>query len=134
MVQINGRVEGLRELAKNSDKLRKSFGRSTLRTALRNGAKPVRVRARADAPKEEGLLRRNIITKAKVVRSGFGYVDIGATTRGFYGYFHELGTSQIAARPFLRPALDSASQSGEIIDGFVNAMNKTISRTLNKVR
>ena len=46
MVQINGEVTGLRELAANSSKLKKSFAGSTLRTALRNGAKPVRTRAR----------------------------------------------------------------------------------------
>ena len=41
MVAISSEIKGLPELAKNSAKLKKSFARSTLRTALRNAAKPV---------------------------------------------------------------------------------------------
>ena len=54
MVMLNGRVEGLKELARNADKLKASFARTTLRTALRNAAAPVRKEARALAPKETG--------------------------------------------------------------------------------
>jgi HK97 gp10 family phage protein len=36
------------------------------------------------------------------------YADIGTSV--FYGPFVELGTSRMEARPFLRPALDAASE------------------------
>ena len=133
MVQINGEVTGLRELAANSSKLKKSFAGSTLRTALRNGAKPVRTRARNIVDVDSGDLKKAIKSKAKVTRSGFGYADVGYEREQFHGRFLELGTSQQAARPFLRPALKKASESGEIIDGFVTALNKTIARTLGRL-
>ena len=133
MVQINGNVTGLRELAANSSKLKKSFAGSTLRTALRNAAKPVRTRARNIVDVDSGDLRKAIKSKAKVTRSGFGYADVGYEKEQFHGRFLELGTSQQAARPFLRPALKEAEQSGEIIDGFVTALNKTIARTLGRL-
>ena len=105
-MQVGMKIEGLEELAAKSKKLSKSFDRSTMRTALRNAGKPVRKYARRDAPREGGTLRRQIKTKAKVLRNGYGYVDIGFTPEGFYGGFHELGTQDITADPFLVPALE----------------------------
>ena len=135
MVMINGRVEGLKELARNSNKLKASFARSTLRTALRGAAAPVRKEARALAPKETGTLRRAIKSKARVSRDGYGMADVGVEKGpAFYGHFIELGTSQQPARPFLRPALDKAEQSGAIEEAFVAALNKTIARTLGRLR
>ena len=77
MVQINSEITGLRELAKNSDKLRKSFSSSTLRTALRGGAAVVRKLARERAPVDEGDLKKGIKTQARKVRNGQAAVDIG---------------------------------------------------------
>ena len=120
MVQINGRIEGLRELDKNAAKLKKSFASSTLRTALRNAGKPVRTRAKDGVPVDSGDLRKAIKSKAKVTRAGEGNVEIGVAVNdvfsgkdGFYGRFIEVGTSQQQARPYLRPALADADQAGE---------------------
>ena len=131
---INGRVEGLKELARNSNKLKASFAQSTLRTALRNAAKPVRVNAKQGVAVDQGDLRRDIKSKAKVTRDGSGYADVGFLKRSFHGRFVELGTSQQPARPFLRPALEKAEQSGEIQEAFVATLNKTIARTLGRLR
>lgn len=49
---------------------------------------------------------RNSITWRPGVDSVSPYVDIG--TNVFYAPFLELGTRKMAARPFLRPALESA--------------------------
>ena len=63
MVEVNHEIVGLRELAKNIDKLKPAFARSTLRTALRNAAKPVAVDAKANVVvRTVGNLRRNIRT------------------------------------------------------------------------
>ena len=130
MVAVSGNITGLKELAKNSAKLKKSFAASTLRTALRNAAAPVRKDARDNAPREEGILRKEIKTKAKVTKRGYGYADIGFTERGFYGGFQELGTSHHAAQPFLRPALERKAADGSVLNAFVGALNKTIARVL----
>lgn len=132
MVEVGGEIKGLDKLAKNADKLSKSFGRTTLRTALRNAAKPVRQKARAIVPRDSGNLRRAIAVNAKVDRDGEGYADVGyRRDKAFYGGFVELGTSQQPARPYLRPALDESG--GEIEGAFVAALNKTIENVLGKL-
>ncbi len=52
-----------------------------------------------------GRLRGSITWR--LGRDGFGtYVDVGSAV--FYAPFLELGTRRMAARPFLRPALEAA--------------------------
>ena len=129
MVEVGSDIKGLKELAKNSDKLKKSFASTTLRTALRNAAQPVRRRARAQVAVDEGDLRKGIAINAKVSRGGDGYADVGFSS--FYGGFVELGTSRQQAQPFLRPAL--AESEGEITDAFIGAMNATIAKALGRL-
>ena len=132
MVEVNGEIKGLKELAKNSDKLSKSFARTTLRTALRNAARPVRNKARANVPVDSGDLKRSIAVNAKVDRAGEGYADVGyRKDKAFYGGFVELGTSQQPARPFLRPALEESE--GDIEQAFIGALNKTIEKALGRL-
>ena len=133
MVEIGGRIEGLEELAKNAGKLKKSFASSTLRTALRNAAKPVRVLARAKVAVDSGDLKRAIKTKAKVFRSGHGQADVGFEKDQFHGRFVETGTSQQKARPFLRPALTEAHAKGDVDRAFITAINKTIAKALGRL-
>ena len=130
MVSAKFDEKGFRELAKNTKGLTKSFERTTLRTGLRNAAKPVRVAAKEKVDRDSGQLRRDIKSKVKVTRSGFGYADVGFLIRSFYGRFVETGTSQVAARPFLRPSLDENHQA--IIDGFTGSINATIAKVLGK--
>ena len=134
MVEINSKIEGLEQLGKNIDKLSKSFARTTLRTALRNAAKPVRDLARDKVDVDSGPdLRRGIATEAKVNRDGEGYANVGFNRTTFYGGFVELGTSQQSARPFLRPALDEADSKGLIGDAFILAINATIAKQIKKL-
>ena len=107
MVDINTEITGLKELRKNVDSLSKSFARTTLRTALRNAAKPVVKEAKALVPVDSGDLKRSIRSKATVTKAGDGYADVGFDRKQYHGQFVELGTSQQAARPF------SASRAGE---------------------
>ena len=136
-VDIQYKITGLKELAKNRDKLSRSpLSASTLRTGLRNAAAPVRKRAqghaRAQDLRESGDLIKGIATHVRVDRAGQGTALIGYRLPVFYGGFQELGTSQIPAKPHLRPGLDDAHQAGEPAAGFVTAINKTIARVLKK--
>ncbi len=134
MVAINSEITGLRELVKNSDKLKKSFAGSALRTALRNAGNPVLKEAKARVPVDEGDLKKSLKSHATVKKSGFGYVDIGPEKgEVFYGHIVELGSSQQSARPFLRPALDQADKDGSIQSEFIEALNKTIAKQLGKL-
>lgn len=126
-------IEGLPELARNARKLKASFARTTLRTALRNAARPVVKEAKANAPTRTRQLRRDIKSKAKVTRSGFGYADVGFAKRSFYGGFVETGTDTQRAQPFLEPALDKLTDDGTIEDAFIGAINKTIANALGRL-
>ena len=95
MVEINSDIQGLKELSKNVDKLSKSFARTTLRTALRNAAKPVRQEARALVAVESGDLKGAIGVKVTVTKAGDGYADVGLRrATSFTAYSLSLGTSQ----------------------------------------
>ena len=134
MVEINSDIQGLKELAKNVDKLSKSFARTTLRTALRNAAKPVRQEARALVAVESGDLKGAIGVKVTVTKAGDGYADVGFDRDEFHGLFVELGTSQQRARPFLRPALEEGYRSGKIQAAFIDSLNSTIRKQLGKLK
>ena len=132
MVEINAQLTGLKELAKNKKALKKSFSQSTLRTALRNAAKSVVREAKALVAVDSGDLKRSIRSKATVTKAGDAYADVGFDRKEFHGLFVELGTSQRAARPFLRPALDKGYRSGTIQAAFTDALNSTIEKKLGK--
>lgn len=134
MVDINVEITGLRELARNKSKLQKSFARTTLRSALTAAAKPVVKEAQARVPVASGDLRRGIGSQTRLTRRGFGYTLIGFDRDVFYGGVIELGSSRQPARPFLRPAIDEAHRNGSILEAFVRSINKTIERTLRRVR
>ena len=134
MVEINSDIQGLKELSKNVEKLSKSFARTTLRTALRNAASPVRKEARALVPVGTGDLKGAIRAKVTVTKAGDGYADVGFDRDEFHGLFVELGTSQQRARPFLRPALEEGYRSGKIQAAFTDALNNTIRKQLGKLR
>jgi hypothetical protein len=54
-----------------------------------------------------GQLEEEIISIHAVAGEATPTASFGTTRRrGFYGYFHELGTVNEIARPFLRPAAD----------------------------
>ena len=135
MVEISTEIRGIKELARDIDKLSASFGRTTLRTALRNGGKPVVKTAKAHVAVDEGDLKRALIGKAKVDRKGEGQVRIGARRggkfKGYHAHFIELGTSKQPAQPYLRPALDENERV--ILSEFVDAINRTIAGKLKQL-
>ena len=134
MVVVNSEITGLKELSKNSDKLKKSFAKSTLRTALRNAGKPVLKEAKALVPVASGDLKKTLRIKVVIERSGLGYADI-AVGKGdvFYGHIVEFGSSQQPAQPFLRPALEKGDKTGTVRGAFLGALNKTIANQLGKL-
>lgn len=62
-------------------------------------------RARENAPERRGILKGDIDYRVEAHGNEVtGYVGV-KKGKAFYGYFVELGTSKMAARPFLRPAV-----------------------------
>lgn len=128
------RIEGLRELTRALKDLPDRVAKNGLRSAVYAGARVIQTEARQRAPIAEkpkrpnqpkpGTLRRAIIMKhlreqsgrhrqvfAITVRRGKKYRNQGKKKNlsqdAWYWHFIEFGTIKMAARPFLRPALES---------------------------
>lgn len=106
----------LAALEKRLQQVAEKIGKKALRGAARKAMNEVRKEARSKAPEDSGLLEHNfgLLTRikgadvmAKVgVRGGAREND----TTPYYWRFVEFGTEHIAARPFLRPALENNAQ------------------------
>lgn len=127
MMDLHFEVKGLKEL----DELLKAFPEKVQRNCIRSacyagavvwrdGAKgrvPIRkepeglVRMGRGASKGRlpGFLRASVRVWKVRGKSGGATITYGVGTRGmaFYGKFLEFGTSKMAARPWLRPAVDA---------------------------
>lgn len=94
---------GVEELQVKLRLLREKAGQEALDSALLAGAKIISDEAKRLAPVRTGYLRSSIepVTTSSGSLYGEAEINVGA----FYGPFVELGTSRMAARPFLRPAV-----------------------------
>lgn len=117
-------IKGLEELISKLNGLPDKLETKVVRSAVRKGAILVRDKAREKVPVDTGTLKKSI--KVRNNRSGKGIISfkIGPTSdkkRGtdiFYGRFVEFGTSKMAAKPFMRPALDESEN--EVLDVVIN--------------
>jgi HK97 gp10 family phage protein len=141
------KVSGIRELSRALERLPKELQRASETNALREGMKPVLKTARGTAPSDTGLLKKAI---GLTVRKGKNGVTarVGART-GFkkqvtrkgkpvtadpskYSHLVEFGTSHSAAKPFIRPAVESNTNA--ITDGLVKGYEKGMEKALRKIR
>lgn len=82
-----------------------SRARIALRTAVHAGALVIENEAKERAPVRTGTLRRSINTQVQDFSPTRIVARIGPNTE--YAAFLEFGTRRMAARPYMRPALDS---------------------------
>jgi HK97 gp10 family phage protein len=93
-----------------------------LRKAGEAGARVIVDEARRLAPKKSGALAEGITAEVARVQVGRVQVNIGYSRKTWYGRLIEQGTKFIAARPFLRPALDAkASEAQEAVSASLRA-------------
>lgn len=110
-------VSGADDLQKRLNELPHAVSRTVQIAALKKGAEPIRSMAASLAPRSdksgEHLADHIIVQVPSGGRAeGEGLFDtvavfIGPRIRFFYGYFLEVGTAFISARPFMRPAFES---------------------------
>lgn len=116
------KVEGLRDLKRRLDALEQAAAGKALRGATRYAMVPVRDAAIQNAPvgvREHktykgrivfpGFLSRSVKLRSKLSRDkNTAWAEVGVKHEAFYGvHFLEYGTSRIARRPWLRPAMDN---------------------------
>ena len=152
------KVDGIKELRRALDRLPKELQHASESNALREGMKPVLKTARGIAPVQDGLLKKAIgltvrkgkngVTARVGARTGFkgrslGFKMVkrgknkGKMTERFqdpskYSHLVEFGTSHSAAKPFIRPAVESNTSA--ISDGIAKGYEKGLEKAIAKVR
>lgn len=156
------KITGSDEAIKRLQQLKGAAGKRVVRRALRRGANVVLKAAREGAQRIDDPATSNSISKNLVVRGGgsrnerrAGGVMMRVGVRGgardmskygevkgqgkgnpggdtFYWRFLEFGTQKMAARPFMRPALQNNTQAAT--DAFANALGTEIDKELAKVK
>jgi len=113
------RINGLDKLKENLDRFPIEIAKAGLREALAAGGAELLREAKSLAPVDTGALKQSVgmkITQDKgldtnIVSIGPRYKKKpkdGKKSPGIYGLFVEIGTSKMAPRPWLRPALQAA--------------------------
>lgn len=144
---VDLKLRGSVELAQALRSLGEDVRRRAMRPAVLAASRVVRKRAKEIAEskglKQTGALIRNIAHKVDINDETKVYVNIGVRhgrrfadmqrKRGrsvvddpYYWHFHEFGTSKMAARPFLRPALEESKQAA------LDAMAKSLRARLKR--
>ena len=114
----NVRIEGMKGLERKFKRLNAVTSGATLLFAADAGAALLEDGMRSLAPIDTGkgaaLITRDT-AKSTPTRAE---VDVGPGGSGFYLTFHETGTIDMAAQPFMRPALDQLRVAivDEIVD------------------
>ena len=122
MPDISLDVLGLGELEADFQRLSRSLANKAVRDAVMAGAKLARDKTRQSAPVRSGKLKKNIVVTRPRQQDTPGAAVAGVSVKRpsgrkrqspkpesapYYWRFLEFGTSQMNAKPFLRPAWDN---------------------------
>ncbi len=133
-------LTGDRELSRQLAGLSRAARGEALKHALISGALLLRNDAKGRAPYRTGNLRRSLHVGGEGVEAGTTGTDIGGQVVGpdyaevvvgtnvEYAIFLELGTSRMAARPYLRPAVDA--QRGAVAREIADALRDLLRRAV----
>lgn len=120
------RIQGARELERVLKRLPAQIRGKVLQSAVMAGAAPIRREAKANAPVDDGTLRKSIVARKDKASGASAAVKIGPTRKGFYGLFAEFGTSRQSAKPWLRPAFESTKRAA------LERIGKALARNIEK--
>lgn len=146
---MTGMAELKEKLEKVSNDMVNKGGRSALRSAANVIRKEAKLNAeRIDDPNTPEKIADNIAVRwdrdtfRKTGNPAFKVGVLGGAKKGgkksgagkggdtFYWRFLEFGTAKMAAKPFMRPAMDAKQQ--EAVDKFVEAYKKQLDKVLKK--
>ena len=130
-------ILGLADLQADFTKLAKSQSTKALRRATLAGAKVIRDEPRARPPKKTGKPNRNTVPASLRQKESPGVATAGvrvrakgkedSPTNAFYWRFVELGTQNMKAEPFMRPAFNASIAQAE------GAIRTEIARAIDMV-
>lgn len=148
MIDTKLDFSGLLDISGDLDALSKAENGRVLRNATRSAATVIKDEAVRRAPRRTGKLAKNIVVLTQRTRNGD--ISSGVHIRGrnprtgnsdnkmktkdsrnaFYWRFVELGTSDMAAIPFIRPAYDARQE--EAVKVAFDAANRAIDEALTR--
>ncbi|WIM56106.1 HK97 gp10 family phage protein [Pantoea anthophila] len=148
MIDTKLDFSGLLNISGDLDALSKAENGRVLRNATRSAATVIKDEAVRRAPRRTGKLAKNIVVLTQRTRNGD--ISSGVHIRGrnprtgnsdnkmktkdsrnaFYWRFVELGTSEMAAIPFIRPAYDARQE--EAVKIAFDTANRAIDEALTR--
>ncbi|EOL9019483.1 HK97-gp10 family putative phage morphogenesis protein [Cronobacter dublinensis] len=149
MIDINLDFSGLDEIARDLETLSRAENNKVLRDATRAGAEVLREEVIQRAPERTGKMKKNVVILTQKARRR-GEISSGVHIRGvnprtgnsdntmkasnprnaFYWRFVELGTVNMPAHPFVRPAFDTRQEQAAQVA--MERMNRAIDEVLSK--
>ncbi|EOC0421098.1 HK97 gp10 family phage protein [Cronobacter sakazakii] len=149
MIDINLDFSGLDEIARDLETLSSAENNKVLRDATRAGAEVLREEVIQRAPERTGKMKKNVVILTQKARRR-GEISSGVHIRGvnprtgnsdntmkannprnaFYWRFVELGTVNMPAHPFVRPAFDTRQEQAAQVA--MERMNRAIDEVLSK--
>ncbi|MET3701546.1 HK97-gp10 family putative phage morphogenesis protein [Citrobacter sp. UYEF32] len=139
---------GLLDISHDLERLSKAENKKVLRDGTRAGAEVLKQEVIQRAPERTGKLKKNVVVvtmrgKRNVIASGVHIRGVNPATgnsdntmkasnrrNAFYWRFVELGTSNMPAHPFVRPAFDTRQE--EATRAVIARMNTAIDEVLSK--
>lgn len=139
---------GLLDISRDMEVLSKAENKKVLRDGTRAGAEVLKEEVIKRAPERTGKLKRNVVVvtmrgRRNAITSGVHIRGVNPETgnsdntmkasnrrNAFYWRFVELGTSNMPAHPFVRPAFDARQE--EATRAVIARMNKAIDEVLSK--
>lgn len=139
---------GLLDISHDMELLSKAENKKVLRDGTRAAAEVLKTAIVERAPERTGKLKRNVVVvtmrgRRNAITSGVHIRGVNPETgnsdntmkasnrrNAFYWRFVELGTSNMPAHPFVRPAFDTRQE--EATRAAMARMNKAIDEVLSK--
>lgn len=120
-------IEGADEVVKTLEKLGVE-AKQVMQDAAMEGGRIALSEARRRVPVDTGRLRRSLRLRKGRKTETKADVKVTHGEKEYYGTFLELGTSNMQARPFLRPAVDENKAQ------ISKAVSKEVSKALGRVK
>lgn len=149
MIDFGLDFSGLNGIARDLEKLSRAENNKVLRDATRAGAEVLKEEVIDRAPVRTGKMRKNVVVVTQKSRRK-GEISSGVHIRGinprtgnsdnsmkaknprnaFYWRFVEMGTVNMPAHPFVRPAFDTRQE--EAVNAAIARANRAIDEVLSK--
>ncbi|MCW2485940.1 HK97 gp10 family phage protein [Candidatus Symbiopectobacterium sp. NZEC127] len=149
MIDFGLDFSGLNDIARDLEKLSRAENNKVLRDATRAGAEVLKDEVIDRAPVRTGKMRKNVVVVTQKSRRK-GEISSGVHIRGvnprtgnsdntmkaknprnaFYWRFVEMGTVNMPAHPFVRPAFDTRQE--EAANAAIARANRAIDEVLSK--